>query len=1321
MKRYISFITLVAIIFTMFSAFPASAEDGVETLAASSTTTQSFFYDFNEGETVMEGWTGTEPWTVKNGMYSVELYPDSGEYNTNKLELRPFNPNGDFVFSAKIQGVCIGDTWVFYAHVGPRRAQWRVTESINYLNTTASDGDGRWTALSSTDYIGDNKWHEYKIESYNNAMFFRYYIDNKLVGEGPGYPIGEDPAGNSLYFYSSASAGTPGIVNIDWIKVETGLNKQLAFTMKEPPIMPLPSKFRTYTEGDDILLQAQVNSGVGSVSNINYKINGKTVATGNWLNSYKAYFNDAPAGKYTVVAEYNNMTSYEVYFEVLPAIDGELNVDWKTSDRLDVSLTQNKTFKNVEKVEFLVDGNVVATDRTAPYSASIGKLTPEAHTIAAVCRSTSGLALKTFYQNATPNLGNKMSVNYSNEIRYSVTGDSGSATVDLSNGTHRVLMTHKADEVTYLTLDGEETANYGAGDFIVITNGPTADVYRNGQLAFSYYLPKTTEVRKSSRNNGLTVSNMKISIPENRDNYFVKRNVTDKKAVYAVQGLGDLYYNYNIDFVAGKDDAARFVVQDGYYATDISVDNGEISCQTAIYNGNDPKTVVLGNLPDNGEDAYVRASVVAGMVTVWVDGKFVGSFRSANAIGENSFGVDVASGSIPYVSLNKHTDYYIYEDEFEGTGEFESGAYWTKTNLVEKTMDSTGKIIFETTGSGVARLSPFVDDVDLCAEMTVTRAKGKVGFEFGENTSTAIFSRIGYNFETNRYEFTDQYNEKINTASASGTFPVGKKVKLELKIRHTAEGKDVTLFVDGKAVLEQKDVRGAQRGRVGIYVEDGIVTLDSFKFAGDSKPIANARTIYDPTRVGHGASGPNYEDGSFTDAAGYTTRDGGETWVYVKRPVGGQTAGAIHATPDGDFVVAKGDCYYNEHGSRIWYTDFYNSNDPKNLEMTLVSHDAFKALETGEGMSNTGDRLRIGPSGRAFWTAATGTNEQAGHDIVLYSDDKGKTWTESETELSIRTLGSVIAESLAIELPNGVVRLYFRNNRGWIRYVDSYDGGKTFDVKNVKSTPFLSQANCFSVRYGYKTYNSYDYNTIYITWGYDNYNLDGNVQFPRTRIAMARSTDGGETWEFLGSLWEKNQENATLGAANVWMGDSRDFLYSAVDVTDNDGNLSSGGYGGVRMVLDKSAVKGTKAFETVHLLGDFYIEMLEIMPDYKSGRVLVVNKNTGNVVLQNQRISGAAVNGAISVDVAAKFAGATLGKTASGDVTFKINSDTVTFTASQLIKKNGKQYVSINDFANAYGYNVETIDGIEIISQFGGWSDGQIEAFRYAADVFVTK
>ena len=59
MKRVISFGILLAMLFTILSVFPASAENEVEILADGSSVTQSFFYDFNDGETVMEGWSGT--------------------------------------------------------------------------------------------------------------------------------------------------------------------------------------------------------------------------------------------------------------------------------------------------------------------------------------------------------------------------------------------------------------------------------------------------------------------------------------------------------------------------------------------------------------------------------------------------------------------------------------------------------------------------------------------------------------------------------------------------------------------------------------------------------------------------------------------------------------------------------------------------------------------------------------------------------------------------------------------------------------------------------------------------------------------------------------------------------------------------------------------------------------------------------------------------------------------------------------------------------------------------------------------------------------
>ncbi len=1299
--------------------------------------TESFFWDFEDpNEPYMEGWEGPiDEWKWNDGMISYE----GGDTHSGIIvQDKTFNPKGDFVWSMRMRA----GTFMFIVLktcTKGIRTFWRISEANNTGNIINENQVGRWSEWAS-EYKDFMEWHEYKIESSDNGRYYKYYIDDELIGEERGYDYGRGFNDTERYIYLSVSNGMSDKTrfDIDWMKLETGINKDLGLVMVSPQERYTPNgsaapmAYPEYLEGKDIELQAKVNEGYEDreIPQIDYKMNGKVIATG-YAPDYKAVLKNAAPGRYSVVAEYDNLSSYETYFNVLPKIEAELKATWQTNNKLNLSLKNTNKFKGVAAVEFLVDGQVVATDKTAPYGATVSSLTPETHNVAAVFRSESGLALETLYQEATPNLGNNMSVNYSNEIRYTVSGSNGTATVDLSNGNHRVFITHKPGELTVLTRDGEEIQKYGAGDFIVITNGPTAEVYRNGQLAFSYFLPKSTAVEKKTKDNGLKVTNLKVTIPENRDNYFVKRNVTDKAKVYSLQGLGDLYHNYNLDFVANKEDKARLVLQDGYYVTDVLVENGEVSVQESTFNGTKPHKTVLGKLPEDGSDAYVRVSVVDGVATSWIDGKFGASFRCANGVGKESLGVDVTKGNLPYVSVNKHTDYFVFEDDFKGKGEFESLDYWITDKVTADADTDAGQMTFYTSGSGQALMAAFVDDFDLETEMTVTSGKGLIGFKFGENTSTGIYNEIGYNYATKQFELIERYKTNVNKITAPGSLPLGKKVKMALKVRHTAEDKYVYLYVDGKLVLSGDLGHGKQRGRIGLIVNSGVVTLHSVKFAGDSKLNAMLNTIMDTTRKGNGNGGPNYEDGSFVEASGHTTYDNGKTWVYVNRPMDAGKGIEIQPTPDGDFMVAKGEYEIVGYDKTWWTTSFYLTDDPANPEKELVAVDPMDETVGYDGsFSHLGDRLRIGPSGRAYWPTSAdqiydeesglwmGHSEQSGMETVFYSDDKGRTWKQTETELSHRTLGSAVHESNVLELPNGIVRFYFRNSLGWIRYVDSYDGGKTFDIDNIKSTPFLSVTNAFSVKYGYKTYNSFDYNTIYITWGYDNTNQHGNVQAPRSRYAMARSTDGGENWEFIGTLWEKNQENSTIAAMNAWMGESRDLLYAGMDVGDNDAADSElcG-----RMTINKAAVKPTKAFETVHTLSDYSSEMCRILPVHKIERTLVVNEATGNAVLQGEHLAGVVTNGAIAVDVAATFVGAHLGKAANGGVTFTRGEEVTTFDSSKITKKNGKQYISISAFAEAYGYNVEDIDGAKFISQFGGWSEGQISAFRYATDIFNDK
>ena len=84
----------------------------------------------------------------------------------------------------------------------------------------------------------------------------------------------------------------------------------------------------------------------------------------------------------------------------------------------------------------------------------------------------------------------------------------------------------------------------------------------------------------------------------------------------------------------------------------------------------------------------------------------------------------------------------------------------------------------------------------------------------------------------------------------------------------------------------------------------------------------------------------------------------------------------------------------------------------------------------------------------------------------------------------------------------------------FLYYSDSFDNGETWDL-DFKPTQFASVCSAFNVE------RDPDTGYIWLAWEYNCENDNGTVQYPRTRIGLAVSTDNGETWDTDNILWDK--------------------------------------------------------------------------------------------------------------------------------------------------------------------------------------------------------
>jgi hypothetical protein len=229
-----------------------------------------------------------------------------------------------------------------------------------------------------------------------------------------------------------------------------------------------------------------------------------------------------------------------------------------------------------------------------------------------------------------------------------------------------------------------------------------------------------------------------------------------------------------------------------------------------------------------------------------------------------------------------------------------------------------------------------------------------------------------------------------------------------------------------------------------------------------------------------------------------------------------------------------------------------------------------------------------------------------------------------------------------------------------LMYFDSHDRGATWDL-TPRKTPFFSTLNCFNIEY-----DPYEENVLYIVWGYDNAFADGRNQSRRTRIGMARSYDDGDTWEYLGTVFEFDMNTFYILKGNDYtmmnacVNVGKDYVvvnaYGRHDLSTSWTNRV--------IVLDKDKLRGSGRFEQVHFFYPEFIDITRFISEQKLERTLVADKTSNRVLINGRIVENGLEGNNISAIHAATFVGADLSYTAEGNVVFAVNTLLASFLSS---------------------------------------------------------
>ncbi len=817
-----------------------------------------------------------------------------------------------------------------------------------------------------------------------------------------------------------------------------------------------------------------------------------------------------------------------------------------------------------------------------------------------------------------------------------------------------------------------------AGDYRIVVTSGIADLYYNEQFATSWRMPKGN-AGDLVQHSGLTdfqiggsgVKTLMLSEEWQGDADYSER-------------LVKITPNYSMEF--DKTDASdeRITFYDGEYCIDLDIRDGKIS---TVYHDVEKGEGKPFTLEGEATAGYWRVTVIKGLVQVWIDNIYKGSFAAM----EDSRGPVVYRrmenpSASTFIAIKGTDDKYYHSDSFDGKGELDSVDYWFEDSDTIGISQGDGVLLIE--GTGDAYLNANSDDVWMKWSAKVS---GTNEFYVSPRTFRGphYHVRAGYNFETNKWfvkqwsnDYTYIYENETTYSGAALTTDVWHDFELTLVENH------LVLKMDGVTVIETEDIAMPFWGFTGFGIDGGTVMIDNLEYEGRGKVTAGIKTMeitnsvgiseIFKTSTGRVVAMNNAADMIYTD-------DKGETWSEPVKNTYGVMTGAT--------LLQDG---------RLFRLVGRNSND----------YIAYVSSDDGATWTQTGKLSDCRTAARRVFRNGTLTQLSSGRIIIscdetfteynsitgiYYTDDFGKTWHETEYArgvdaaggLSTKRTGYNIQEGMFAELPDGRVRYFGRTGLGFVFYMDSADGGKTFG--ELKPMQLMNSLTSFSV-----VRDDEDANTYYAITSYDaNTYSYRTIHSPRNRLSLFVSHDGMETWEYAMTLneareipnWDSCNHVLKVFDGTIYVnwnnlnGDRRSFVYA----------------------IDKTKLRTSKRLEEVHerefvgYVGRTTFDKQCILP--KTSGMGYIYGNSMNITVSGGKYDAATV---------ARIFGARY-TNADGVATFRIGDSTVVFTeGSSTYTVNGKEavfsescmdggYVNIKACAEAFGKEITEAEGSYIL------------------------
>ncbi len=1219
--------------------------------------------------------------------FNFRLVPNA-EHHYTKLDMKKngqtFTSSFDVEFDMKIDS--FGEGMGFQICTGKGKRIYFIIEDngISFQNDvgTYDQSMGYFHEIN----IG-NDWRNWRFEIRDNDHMYLYLDDEMVFSNG----LASLNAEAQVLFYIGASTNVAPQIEA----------KNFVITKYDEAVTMTPAEEEVFQLGGTIELCASVS---GSPETVDYFMGNVKIGTATADDGYKYSLSGLDIGSYNVRAVASD--GQYAFPRTFRVEDSGRTVSLTVPENISHGSVAEITFNNpsgldVSKVAYYLNGKLQTTVETAPFGCSLSNLrvgTSSIFATALLADGTTDTSDEMFVNvTATSNGNFEMAQEYTTDYTF----ESGMGAIEINDGYFRCSMIHDNDGITFDSRDktGETYAltTGGAGKYKIVIASGVAEVYRNGQFIFSYYMPNSSKAPGLSHSG---VSDLRLSGSGVKNELFRYEIGSEETEITEENIVVEPYYSLEFD----KMDASgeTIVFYDGEYEINLKF-NGKVS---ALVQNETDLEIKESVLSDEVTAGYYRLTVYRGLAQLFKDNKFVASFRAPKMVHRTMLHRAMStSGQSNFISLKNTDDVYYFEEDFSKTNELDPLEYWYNTYGTTKATVSNGSMYLS--GAGTYILDATAENPQIEWDMNVIDPSWNGSLFSSQSKSMALALRYRGEYECVKLRYTHTVSKLLGITAQSGKWEIvevmdGKetvlassanKMTLDSNQHFVLSVKDdkLTLKCGNTTIFDGISLTFRGNGKFGFNLGDlNAIYIDNISYMGNGKVNSGVNYWY-----WTGLSGwPEIWEGDSEDevVAAFLsntiskTTDNGATWSTPESFSGPVLSGNTIKLKSGNILSTNERSTVNEYSTAYLY----------DAEWNLLNKSQIQNNSDGR-LNRFASDTRL-TQGRKIWGTAVDAQpriylafnygaENNGNTYFYYSDDDGRTWKSTTTVLNYETLGNMVnAEADVVELPDGTVRLYMRTDFGFLYMIDSFDGGVSFDKSTLKASQFHSATTMFSV-----DRDEDEDNVYYMLWEYDITTADPRIQTPRNRTALAVSYDGCETWEYImemddrGPVSEVSHNNNTLRVAH---GVVYATLSHASWQMDAERML-----GKVTHAVNPANMKTLKRFTNAHYVDPKYTSFYEISALHST-----LPKTTGAAmiggILYPTRVDE---SGFVEYSIAAKAVGA-VGNSTENGVRVSVGDGYVDFTK-------GSASYSINGVA-------KTADAV-CLSE-----DGEYVNVKVLADIF---